>query len=495
MGFRARILAAFAVLGVFPLVITGGLGYVVSASLIEAVASARARAGVEKQARLLDRRSDLERSVSWPDEASAPGPEADAPLMRAFLVDKERRRVAPLSGTGAPTEAEASLALGAVLETGRAPMGDEIVRVGDARWIVARSALADERWAVVGVGSLSQLTGLWARARLGYLGFVLLVLACTGAALTYLVRPIVRTLDDLTEATNLIGDGDLAPWLPARSGGEVGRLSLATGAMVDRVERMMRGVEQGARMAMVGQLATHLAHEIRNPLSSIKLNLQSLGRELAEGRIPTDVAEVTELCLHEIERLDRVATSVLLVGRARERRPAPDHLHESLRRAASILGGEMSRRRISLYLDMLADRDDVFADRESMHSVFLNLLMNAAESIGEDGRIRVLTRTRWDEKGQAWIRIEIEDSGPGVPEHLRDRVFEPFYTTKADGTGVGLATSLETVNAHGGSLFLTTPTEPSAGASFVMELPLRSLDVSAPPPRKTHVESHPGHRG
>jgi signal transduction histidine kinase len=498
MGLRSRILAVFGILGLLPLFVTGALGDAVSGHLLEAVATARARANVEWHARTLDSRPDVEHHATRPGngatrEASAAGP--TPPPMRTFLVDSDSGRVASLNGGPAVTAIETALALEAAGGGGGPAANERIVAADGGRWVVARAVLADERWVVVGVGSLQQLTGLWSRARKAYLGFVVLAALCTGAALTYLVRPVLRTLEDLTEATNLIGDGELAPWLPARSEGEVGRLSLATGAMVDRVERMMRGVEQGARMAMVGQLATHLAHEIRNPLSSIRLNLQSIARELDEGRIPSDVGEVTDLCLHEIERLDRVASSVLLVGRSPERRPAPGHLHESLRRAAGILTGEMTRRSIVLYLDLLAQRDDVFADRASMQGVFLNLLMNAAESIGSDGAVRVASGTRLDRDGNGWIRVLIEDTGSGVPEQLRDRIFEPFYTTKPDGTGVGLATALETVTAHGGTLTVGARADRSAGASFVIELPLLPSDVPALPPRMGHAEPYPCHRG
>jgi signal transduction histidine kinase len=280
MGFRARILFAFCILGVLPLFITGALGYALSASLVQAVAGARAQADIQRVARGLDGMAGTADSSSWSGlEAGSWRPSgATSSLTRTFLVDRDRKRAASIDGRGAVTPAESQLALEGALGLVQASSADRIVTLEDSRWVVVSTSLRDPRWALVGLGSLEALTGLVNRAQRTYLGFVLVVALCIGIGLTFLVRPIVRSLEDLTEATNLIGDGDLAPWLPAQAEGEVGRLSLATGAMVERVERMMRGVEQGARMAMVGQLATHLAHEIRNPLSSIKLNLQSLGR-------------------------------------------------------------------------------------------------------------------------------------------------------------------------------------------------------------------------
>jgi signal transduction histidine kinase len=492
MSFRARILAAFFVLGLLPLGVTGAIGYVLSARLVEALAAARAEASVQRHGRMLDGAQDLQRTVTEAAGAlTPPGPVAtpDSPPMRTFLVDTRQRRVFPVDGDPAVSEIEKSLALAAAVGgVGAAPV-EGVVTAGDGHWVVAHAELSDDRWDVVGVGSLSELAGLWNRFRIAYVAFVALVLLGTGAALRVLVRPVMRTLEDLTEAAGLIGDGELAPWLPARSEGEVGRLSLATGVMVDRVQRMIRGVEQGARMAMVGQLATHLAHEIRNPLSSIRLNLQSLDRELQQGSIPSDVAEVTELCLDEIERLDQVATSVLRVGRAPQHRPRPAHLHEILRHAVSVMRPEFSRRSIILDLDLLAGRDDVLADRESMEGVFLNLFMNAVEALDTGGKIHVSSGTRRNDETKGWVWVEVKDDGPGIPEQVRDRIFEPFFTTKVDGTGVGLATALETVRAHGGSLSPAVFSDPNAGASFVVELPLLGpWDLAVPPPRMAHAQ-------
>jgi signal transduction histidine kinase len=486
MGFRTRILAAFGILGLLPLLVVGAFGYTLSARLLEDMASSHGLASALQVARGLERRGDIERSVSW--TTAKPGPQSatidpNAPATRTFLVDRDLGRVAPIEDDEPVTAVETALALDAAGDVTQSSSGDRIVGLDGSRWMVAYTALSNARWVVVSLGSMDTLTGLWSQVRWTYMGFVALVALITGLALSFLVRPVLRTLEDLTEATNMIGEGELTPWLPARSEGEVGRLSQATGAMVERVERMMQAVGQGARMAMVGQLATYLAHEIRNPLSSIRLNLQSISRELKEGRIPSDVGEVTEICLHEIGRLDKVASSVLRVGRPREGSPMRHHVHEPLRHAASLLGSEMSRRRISVYLDMMADQDDVYADREGLEGVFLNLLMNAAESIGADGAIRVVSRTLRDEQGYGWVRIEFEDTGPGVPDQVRDHIFNPFFTTKADGTGIGLATALETVKSHGGRLSLETPPDQLVGALFVMELPLQRSDIPAHPPQ------------
>lgn len=487
MGFRTRILAAFGILGLLPLLVVGAFGYTVSARLLQDMASAHGRASVERLARQLERRDGIEDAVSWTTakpELQGAAADPDPPLARMFLVDRDLRRVASIPDGEPPTAIETALALDAVGNASQASSGDQTVSLEHTQWMVSYALLSNARWAVVSLGSLDALGDLWNRVRWTYMGFVALVALIMGLALSFLVRPVLRTLEDLTEATNLIGEGEIMPWLPARSEGEIGRLSLATGAMVERVERMMQAVGQGARMAMVGQLATYLAHEIRNPLSSIRLNLQSISRELKEGRIPSDVGEVTEICLHEIGRLDKVASSVLQVGRPRDGRPVWHHIHEPLRHAASLLGTEMSRRRISLYIDTLADQDDVYADREGLEGVFLNLLMNAAESIGEDGAIRVVSRTLRDEQGNGWIRIEFEDTGAGVSDGARDHIFDPFYTTKANGTGIGLATALETVQAHGGQLSLATPPDQLVGALFVMELPLQRTDIPAHPPQE-----------
>jgi signal transduction histidine kinase len=120
-----------------------------------------------------------------------------------------------------------------------------------------------------------------------------------------------------------------------------------------------------------------------------------------------------------------------------------------------------------------AHRDTVLGNAEHLEGVFLNLFLNAAEAMSGGGRISVSTEAHHEPKGGAgWIEVRVRDQGPGVPTELTERIFEPFFSTKGDGTGFGLSVALTTVADHGGTLRLEESAGEGGGAVFVMELPL-----------------------
>ena len=131
----------------------------------------------------------------------------------------------------------------------------------------------------------------------------------------------------LTEAADRVGAGDLSPELPEDGEDEVGRLTRAFRVMVDRVRESLRQMEASRQMAAVGQFASQISHEIRNPLTSMNLNLQGLRREVESGKIPADSSRPVELCLKEVQRLDRVVRGVLNLARPPSEDMMPCSLH------------------------------------------------------------------------------------------------------------------------------------------------------------------------
>jgi signal transduction histidine kinase len=225
-------------------------------------------------------------------------------------------------------------------------------------------------------------------------------------------------------------------------------------------------------MLAVGRFAAQLSHEIRNPLTSVKLNLQSLQRDVAAGRIPEDASQPIAICLQEIKRLDRVSRGVLSLGRERRPEAVRCSVHRCLTQASDTMGAQLNAQRVTARTALEATADTVNGDPQHLTAVFVNLLLNAAEAMPDGGTISIVSAN--EPAGlevPAVVRVTVADSGPGIAPELRERIFDPFFSTKPAGTGFGLALALRTVEEHGGRLRLEPPPQ-GGGAVFVVELPL-----------------------
>jgi signal transduction histidine kinase len=226
-------------------------------------------------------------------------------------------------------------------------------------------------------------------------------------------------------------------------------------------------------MAVIGEFTSRLSHEVRNPLTSVKLNLQRIERHAAKGKLPDECLGPLEISLSEVNRLDRVVRDVLSLARTGAHATDACPLHQILGRAVAAVRLQCQEKGIAIEEDLGADKDTVFGNAEALQGVFLNLLLNAAEAIPEGGRIFLATRRIPDpdhELGR--IQVEVRDDGPGIPLDRANKIFEPFFSTKSEGTGFGLPVALSTVEDHGGTLRLDRSRETEGGAVFVVELPL-----------------------
>jgi len=215
-----------------------------------------------------------------------------------------------------------------------------------------------------------------------------------------------------------------------------------------------------------------LAHELQNPLSGIKGAAQLLARQASRN---PDYQEYATVMLRELERLERMIKSLVQQGGEVPLNRTAFNVHELL---DTVIWFESNATdRVRFHRDYDPSLPDLHADRDRLHQVFLNLIRNAVEAGPEGGTVTVRTRMSgpWEElhaRGGArhFFRIQIEDQGPGVPEASRDQLFTPFFTTKPDGSGIGLSLCFQIVRAHGGTLGY----RPGArgGAVFTVSLPL-----------------------
>jgi signal transduction histidine kinase len=301
-------------------------------------------------------------------------------------------------------------------------------------------------WAMVGVLLVTLLTGLWISSRLA----------------GRIVSPIVS----LTEFTRGFRQGQATlPAIPPGATSEVEELHQAYADMIRALEESRAQVVRAGKLAVVGEMAAIMAHEVRTPMGILRSSAQLLQREL---HLDERQRELIGFIFSETERLNRLITLLLECAR-----PNPPHFmsHDVLEIVDSVLALLESRvERAGVTLSRQSDGGEVWlsCDREQIMQVFLNLILNALSFVGEGGRVRVSTHRDED---ALWISVA--DDGPGVPLEFREHIFDPFFSRREGGIGLGLTIVQQIVQAHGGTL--TVGDSAWGGASFNLRFKHREL--------------------
>jgi signal transduction histidine kinase len=224
-------------------------------------------------------------------------------------------------------------------------------------------------------------------------------------------------------------------------------------------------------------MAAHMAHEVRTPLSSIKMNLQLLQRSVRAGQLSADARLSIDTSLSEIGRLEWTVTRMLDFGRPERRSPRLCGLHDAITEAAELLRTALDKKDITLRFQLDAESDAIWADQGRVKGAILNLFANARDAMPHGGEILVETQLFLGEGGRQMVAMAVSDDGHGVPETLRDEIFHPFFTTKTNGCGIGMPAALRAVRENGGDLYLSRRPDGGTGACFVVLFPLALNDA------------------
>jgi two-component system NtrC family sensor kinase len=230
--------------------------------------------------------------------------------------------------------------------------------------------------------------------------------------------------------------------------------------------RLENRLIQSEKLAVVGQLAAGLAHEINNPLTAVIANAQLLQREPGFSQ---DVKEALEIIEAAGVRAAQVVRNLLDLARKDQYRFEPADVNQSIEKAVALLQHEFISRSILLSFEKGEDLPEIMISPEHMQGVWVNLLLNAiyVTSDGGSGRIQITTCKRVNE-----VLVTIADNGEGIPPERANRIFEPFYTTKGpgQGTGLGLTICQRIIKQHGGHIYLDS--QPGVGTKFTVALPI-----------------------
>jgi len=292
---------------------------------------------------------------------------------------------------------------------------------------------------------------------------VLLVISLLAAGL--LSRRLTQRLETLALGARRVGDGDWSARVPQEGRDEIARLGLAFNEMASGLDEQQRRLADLEKMAAWREMARSLAHEIKNPLTPISLIVQEMRDRYPgdDSEHSTFLAESGRIVEEEIESLRRLSREFSEFARTPEMHRVPADLAALLTDLARLYGS------VPVRLEIDETLTEFPFDPEHIRRVFSNLFENSLGAMAElpeaDRGIEVLVAAAGDR-----VRVDFRDSGPGVPAELTERVFEPHFTTKGGGLGLGLALVRSVCTLHGGDARLVD-TGAGAGAHFVIELP------------------------
>lgn len=269
--------------------------------------------------------------------------------------------------------------------------------------------------------------------------------------------------------------------LMAEDDDQPGRRRLAGYALImrDFTERHREAQEtlESERIAALQLLAAGVAHEIGNPLNSLTIHLQLLERRLR--KLPAeDRAQFTQplaVAQEEIKRLDGIVTQFLRAIRPAPLQRVPQDLNSVVRDAADFLAPELKSRNILLELDLAPGLPVLEVDQDQLKQAFYNIMKNASEAMKQGGLLKIRTATDAE-----WVLLAFSDTGGGMTQETMARVFDPYFTTKKGGSGLGLMITQRIIRAHGGEVVLES--DPGKGLRLTIRLPRHDRQVQMLPP-------------
>ncbi len=325
---------------------------------------------------------------------------------------------------------------------------------------------------VLGSAHIRDRAALWQSART--LLPTLSVLLVATLVTIFLVWRFTQPIQDLSHAAQRVAAGDFNFRVPAaRRSDEMGALARVFNEMIARLGRLREleaQLHQAERSAVVGRLASAIAHEVRNPLNYINLTLDHLRSALA----PADperravVERLTDQLKVEVQRINVRISEFLSYSRPARLDPRPLDLRAAVNDALRLVEQQAAERRIETRVEAAGDIPAVQGDAESLRSLFTNLIINGVQAMEGNGAGGRLTITLvHDEPGR--VRVDIADTGRGIAPADISQVFEPYFSTKETGTGLGLAIAKKAVDDHGGTI--TVHSKQGEGTTFTITLP------------------------
>jgi signal transduction histidine kinase len=301
-------------------------------------------------------------------------------------------------------------------------------------------------------------------------------------AALYLAFRFTRPINHLVEGAHQVAGGNLYVSLPVTDTDEMGRLAQTFNQMVERLRenrKLQERLNEAEKMSLLGRFAATVAHEVRNSLNFMNLSIDHIRAKFAGGdeRTARDLQRNLNNVKEEIGRLNRLVNDFLTAGRQAPPQLGPCDLQATLVEAVALVEKQAQAQRVRIDVQLTENLPPMQCDAGQLKTCFLNILTNAIQAMPDGGEVRLIgTASR--NGGTPRLELRFADTGPGVPAEDRERIFAPYFSTKATGFGLGLAITRKIVEDHGGRIYVAEHGKP--GTEIVMELPLPEPAAAQP---------------
>lgn len=316
------------------------------------------------------------------------------------------------------------------------------------------------------------------RERRTGVAIILLPVVAIGVGLlaTGLAARSLRPVRTLIEAVSRVRRGDYEASINVQGEDEIAVLSREFDAMAQALRERERQLQQkqqellrAERLAAVGRVSAQVAHEIRNPLSSIGLNVEMLQDQVATAKFTSEAearesVELLRSVMREVDRLTEITEDYLRLARLPTPTKRPEDLNRIVEEVMGFANEELERAGLTVKRQFASEALPLSADESQLRQVLLNLIRNAREAMAAGGTLTVSTALT-----ATALEVRVQDTGGGISPEVREKLFEPFFTTKQGGTGLGLPLSRQIVEAHGGTISVDSVV--GRGTTFLLSFP------------------------
>ena len=318
---------------------------------------------------------------------------------------------------------------------------------------------------------VTALSRVWYKQRLAWILGTMLAALCV---VLYLAFRFTKPVDQLVHGAQQVAAGNLYTSLPSSGSDEMGRLAQTFNQMVVRLREnraLQERLNEAEKLSLLGRFAATVAHEVRNSLNFINLSIDQIrAKHLnVDDRAARDLQRNLVNIKDEISRLNHLVNDVLAAGRQAPPTLVPCDLKATLTEALTLVERQARSQNIEIELDLPPQLPVFRLDSAQIKTCFLNILTNAIQAMPLGGQIRIFVITARVSDGTECLRLHFADTGPGIPPAERERVFAPFYSTKATGFGLGLAIAKKIIEDHAGRVFVDSGDRP--GTDLVVQLP------------------------